>query len=526
CVVVANHPFGGIEGLALMSLVLRVRPDAKTLVNQLLGLIPPLREHLLLVDVLGGGAKANTMSMRATLSHLRHGGLLAVFPAGEVSHARLTRPFVADPPWSDTIARMAKRSGAPIVPVRFAGHNGVAFQLAGLVHPRLRTVMLPQEVVNKNHVRLQVAIGHPIRKKDADALEEYTNRLFPEEHTSREYFRYRSMVHELKQGSDASEHFLKAALTKDLSPKAKAAVASLLAKQCDRNREFPQAFAYAAQSGQALLKMHPSVDQLALADRIIEASQHSEVQEHAGDARPVFVVGMPRSGTTLLESMFMAHPQADGVGESPDPVAMIELACHRLRCSLPELHHKLDASLLLDFANEQLPRLHAAGAKGDRIVNKSLWLDRYVGILAAMFPGARFIWIHRDPRDNLLSCFLHYIGAPQATTVPELIKSRLAHEKLMRHWQSRYPGRVLEVGYESLVSNFDREVKRLLEFLDLPYHEDCLHFYQSDRLAMTPSRDQVRQPINRNAVDRWKNYEPFWSEVLEAFPAGRVSIPN
>ena len=170
CVVVANHPFGGIEGLALMSLVLQVRPDAKTLVNQLLGLTPPLREHLLLVDVLGGGAKANTMSMRATLSHLRNGGLLAVFPAGEVSHARLTRPFVADPPWSDTIARMAKRSGAPIVPVRFAGHNGVAFQLAGLVHPRLRTVMLPQEVVNKNHVRLQVAIGHPIRKKDADAL--------------------------------------------------------------------------------------------------------------------------------------------------------------------------------------------------------------------------------------------------------------------------------------------------------------------------------------------------------------------
>ena len=379
------------------------------------------------------------------------------------------------------------------------------------------------EVVNN---RLGMSAEVAFLEKDADALEEYTNRLFPEEHTSREYFRYRSMVHELKQGSDASEHFLKAALTKDLSPKVEAAVASLLAKQCDRKREFPQAFAYAAQSGQALLKMHPAVDQVALADRIIEASHGSEVQDHGGDARPVFVVGMPRSGTTLLESVLMAHPQADGVGESPDPVAMIELACHRLRCSLPELHHKLDAPLLVDFANEQLPRLHAAGAEGDRIVNKSLWLDRYVGILASMFPGAKFIWIHRDPRDNLLSCFLHYIGAPQATTVPELIKSRLAHEKLMRHWQSRYPGRVLEVGYESLVSNFEREVKRLLEFLDLPYHEDCLHFHQSDRLAMTPSRDQVRQPINTNAVARWKNYEPFLGEVLEAFPAGRVSIPN
>ena len=363
-------------------------------------------------------------------------------------------------------------------------------------------------------------------EKDADALEEFTDRLFPKEQISREYFRYRSLLNELKKGQDASGLFLKTALTKDLSPKVEATVASLLAMHCDRNRDFSQAFAFASQSGRALLKMHTAVDQVALADRIIEASLHSEVQDHGGDARPVFVVGMPRSGTTLLESMLMAHPQADGVGESPDPVAMIELACHRLRCSLSELHLKLDAPLLVDFATEQLPRLHAAGAEGDRIVNKSLWLDRYVGILASMFPGARFIWIHRDPRDNLLSCFLHYIGAPQAATVPELIKARLAHEKLMRHWQSRYPGRVLEVGYEAFISNFDQEVKRVLEFLDLPYHEACLRFYQSDRLAMTPSRDQVRQPINSNAVARWKNYEPFWEEVLEAFPAGCVSIPS
>ncbi|MAV55321.1 MAG: glycerol acyltransferase [Phycisphaerae bacterium] len=174
CVVVANHPFGGIEGLALMSLVLRARPDAKTLGNRILGTIPSLREHLLLVDVLGGDPTANTRSMRATLGHLRKGGLLAVFPAGEVSHARLTRPFVADPPWSDTIARLAKRSGASVVPLRFAGHNGVAFQLAGLVHPRLRTAMLPKEVVNKNHARLRVAVGHPIRKRDADALSDAT----------------------------------------------------------------------------------------------------------------------------------------------------------------------------------------------------------------------------------------------------------------------------------------------------------------------------------------------------------------
>ena len=206
-------------------------------------------------------------------------------------------------------------------------------------------------------------------------------------------------------------------MEESLSSDVEATVASLLVTKLNRQGHFSEAFDFAARSGRALQQKYPIVNQAKLADDIIASCPVALKPSGSEDQRPTFVIGMPRSGTTLLESIFSAHSQIGAVGESPDPVFMMELASHRLKCTLPQLHTKLSPAMLMEFGAEQLSRLHSAGAVGDRIVNKALWLDRYVGILAAMFPGAKFIWIHRDPRDNLLSCFLHYIGAPQATTI-------------------------------------------------------------------------------------------------------------
>ena len=363
-------------------------------------------------------------------------------------------------------------------------------------------------------------------EKDLDTLKSLTAELFPKPVLSRHYFRYQSLIYELEGDSSSAELLLRNAMEESLSSDVEATVASLLATKLNRDGHFADAFDFAARSGQALKQKYPIVNQAKLADDIISVCPVSLRPSVCEDQRPTFVIGMPRSGTTLLESIFSAHSQIGAVGESPDPVVMMELAFHRLKCTLPQLYTKLSPSLLLEFGSEQLSRLHVSGAAGDRIVNKALWLDRYVGILAAMFPRAKFIWIHRDPRDNLLSCFLHYIGAPQATTISNLIDARVAHEKLMRHWQRMYPTRIFEISYEDLVANFNDKVNQMLTFLDLPSEESCFQFHQSDRIAMTPSRDQVRKPINSSAISRWKNYEPWLAEVLEAFPSGRVSIPS
>jgi putative hemolysin len=163
-VVVANHPFGGIEGLVLAALLRRVRPDVKIMANTLLGRIAELTELFVLVDPFGGAraAAASLPGLRAASRVLANGGLLALFPAGEVAHLDLARGEVADPQWSDTAARLAARAGATVVPVFFAGSNGALFQLAGLVHPLLRTALLPRELANKRRRTLAVHVGDPL----------------------------------------------------------------------------------------------------------------------------------------------------------------------------------------------------------------------------------------------------------------------------------------------------------------------------------------------------------------------------
>ena len=167
CVLVANHPYGAAEGLVLFHLLSRVRPDFKVLGNFLLGRVPQLREKLIEVDPFGGkeAARANVNPLRQALQHLRNGGLLVVFPAGEVSSWQGPRRGVVDPPWSDTVARLVQKSKAAVLPVFFPGHNGLLFQLAGAVHPRLRTLLLPNMLLKGRKTPLTPLIGNLIPSK-------------------------------------------------------------------------------------------------------------------------------------------------------------------------------------------------------------------------------------------------------------------------------------------------------------------------------------------------------------------------
>ncbi|MEW6337476.1 MAG: lysophospholipid acyltransferase family protein [Acidobacteriota bacterium] len=163
-VIVANHPFGAIEGLALADAVLAVRPDVLVMANLVLGRIPELRPLFGLVDPFGTrrSARASAAGLRASLAHLESGGALVVFPAGEVSHLDLARRAVTDPAWSTTAVRLARRTGARVLPAHVAGANGPLFQVAGLVHPALRTALLPRELLQSQGRVLQIRLGRPL----------------------------------------------------------------------------------------------------------------------------------------------------------------------------------------------------------------------------------------------------------------------------------------------------------------------------------------------------------------------------
>lgn len=163
-VVVANHPFGGMEGLLLAQMLRKVRPDVKIMANYLLGRVEELRDLFILVDPFGarGSLARNVAPLRESVSWLRAGGCLGVFPAGEVAHFKVRERRVADPEWSPSIARIIRACKATVVPVNFRGANGPVFHLAGLVHPRLRTMLLGREFVNKARKTVEVRVGRPI----------------------------------------------------------------------------------------------------------------------------------------------------------------------------------------------------------------------------------------------------------------------------------------------------------------------------------------------------------------------------
>jgi putative hemolysin len=151
-----------------------VRPDVKLMANFLLERIPDLRDFFIFVDPFGrpDSAKANIKPLKETMAWLRGGGMLGVFPAGEVSHMNMRKGGVVDPPWSTTIARIIKKTETPVLPVYFVGTNSLMFQMLGMVHPRLRTAMLPHQFINKKNQTIQVRIGNLIPHNKLQDLDE------------------------------------------------------------------------------------------------------------------------------------------------------------------------------------------------------------------------------------------------------------------------------------------------------------------------------------------------------------------
>lgn len=173
-VLVANHPFGGVEGIILMALLQRLRPDVKVMANYLLGRIPEMRDFFIFVDPFGSrkSARANIAPLKGALTWLKQGGLLCVFPSGEVSSIDLRSGMVRDPAWNPSIAALVRRAQATVVPAFFAGHNGPLFQFAGLVHPRFRTLMLPRQVLNKRNRIVNIRIGNALPWRELETYKD------------------------------------------------------------------------------------------------------------------------------------------------------------------------------------------------------------------------------------------------------------------------------------------------------------------------------------------------------------------
>ncbi len=169
--VVANHPFGGMEGIILIEMLKRRRPDVKAMANYILGMIPEIRDDFILVDPFGSkdAVRTNVKSMKESVLWLKEGHVLIVFPAGEVSSFDRKAMRIRDPQWSPSVAALLRKAGeATVVPCFFPGRNSVIFNVLGFVHPLLRTALLPRQMLRLRGSGVEVAVGTPLRQKDLE----------------------------------------------------------------------------------------------------------------------------------------------------------------------------------------------------------------------------------------------------------------------------------------------------------------------------------------------------------------------
>lgn len=227
---------------------------------------------------------------------------------------------------------------------------------------------------------------------------------------------------------------------------------------------------------------------------------------------PVFVVGMPRSGTSLVEQIVASHPAARGAGE-------LRFWGQAFRKHATTLSQRLPDQALRKRLAEDYLRTLARGATGaSRVVDKSPFNSDYLGVIHLALPDARVIYVQRDPLDTCLSCYFQDFPPALNFTLDlsDLVRYYREHRRLMEHWRAALPsGTLLDVPYEELIADQEGWTRRIVQFLGLPWDERCLNFQSTDRNVLTASYWQVRQKLYRSSIGRWRNYEKFIGPLLE-----------
>ena len=234
---------------------------------------------------------------------------------------------------------------------------------------------------------------------------------------------------------------------------------------------------------------------------------------------PVFVVGLPRSGTTLIEQVLGAHSQVFAAGE----LQLAGSTLARLGGQEGEVFEKLaklDKETARLLAAQYLEKLRALAPAARRIVDKMPHNYLYLGLLACLFPRAKFIHCRRDVRDVAVSCWMTHFKAIRWTNDPRHIVAQFRrYRRIMEHWRNVLPRALLEVDYEETVADLEGVARRLIAWCSLEWEPGCLEFHRDRRVVSTASAVQVRRPVYATSVGRWKNYAKPLAELLEAVRA-------
>jgi len=230
---------------------------------------------------------------------------------------------------------------------------------------------------------------------------------------------------------------------------------------------------------------------------------------------PVFIVGMPRSGTTLIEQIISSHPDVFGAGELP-----------LIKHIAGIFQNNFLKDLSIDLANDYIGELESmANNKGIKRVSDKMPLNfLHLGIISLLFPNAKIIHSMRNPLDNCLSCyFTDFLEGNMFTADLEILGVFYSqYQRLMKHWKNVLPIEIYDAEYEKIIENQEAESRKLIDFIGLEWDDKCLEFYKSSRTVQTASVEQVRKPIYKSSVEKWKNYEKHLSPLIKILKKNNI----
>ena len=454
----------------------------------------------------------------------------AVTQAPDYAEARrdLGRLFKEQQRLEEAIAEFEK--AIELEPGVFQGH----FLLASVLAPAARSydaIEAYRKVIElrPKHAGGWLGLGHMLKTvgRQEEAIEAYRECIRLKPGNGEIYWSLANLKTYKLSDADIAEIEAQLALDKnEVDTQSRVNFLFALAKAWEDRGDFERAWRY-YEEGNSTQRMEENYDPVrteVLNDAIIQVFEPELLESRRGQGHPsgepIFIVGLPRSGSTLLEQILASHSQVEGTAELPY-VGIVSNSVSRNRAdgvNYPHAVRSLDAAQLRQLGQDylDLARIHRTEGR-PRFVDKMPNNFPAVGFLQLVLPNAKIIDARRDPLDSCLSCYRQLFARGQSFTydLTDIGEYFLQYQRMMDYWHEVLPGRVLTVQYEDMVNDFENQVRRLLDYCELPFEENCVRFWETDRPVRTASSEQVRQPIYTQSIHRWRRYEHQLGELIE-----------